>query len=74
MFGSVRLSGFVRPTLCTTSWVHDYVVHHRPALSVHKGDLTYFEYILSKMWAKWTKNGPKSICHQDHSSMTLHIL
>ena len=25
-------SGFVRPTLCTTSWVQDYVVHHQPVL------------------------------------------
>ncbi len=35
-FGSVWLSvclfGFVIPTLCTTSWAQDYLVHHRPAL------------------------------------------
>ena len=24
--------GFVRATLCTTSWVQDHIVHHRPAL------------------------------------------
>ncbi len=29
---SVNLSGFVRPTLCTTLWVQDYVLHHWPAL------------------------------------------
>ena len=29
---SVCLSGFVRPTLCTTLWVQDYIVHHQPAL------------------------------------------
>ncbi len=31
--------GVVRPTLCTTSWVQDYIVHRRPALCtmVHKG-------------------------------------
>ncbi len=49
MFGSIRpsiclsvcLSGFVRSILCTTLWVQDYVVHHRPELCtmVHKGDL-----------------------------------
>ena len=33
MFGSVcLLSAFVEPTLCTTSTVQSYVVHHRPAL------------------------------------------
>ena len=29
---SVCVSGLVRPTLCTTLWVQDCVVHHRPAL------------------------------------------
>ena len=29
---SVCLCGFVRPTLCTTSWVQDYVVQYWPAL------------------------------------------
>ncbi len=29
---SVRLSGYVGPTLCTTSLVQSYVVHHWPAL------------------------------------------
>ncbi len=29
---SVCPSGFVRPTLCTTSWVQNYVVHQQPAL------------------------------------------
>ena len=28
----VSLSGFVEPTLCTTSMVQNYVVHHQPAL------------------------------------------
>ncbi len=27
------LSGFVRPTLCTTVWVQDYIVHHRAGRS-----------------------------------------
>ena len=26
----VGVSGFVRAKLCTTLWVQDYVVHHRP--------------------------------------------
>ncbi len=30
--GCVCLSGFVRATLCTTSWVEDNAVHHWPAL------------------------------------------
>ena len=34
--------------------------------------LTYFLYVLSKLWVKWAKNGPKSICHWYHSSLTLH--
>ncbi len=29
---SVCLSGFVEPTLCTTSTVHSFIVYHRPAL------------------------------------------
>ncbi len=32
LVASVHLSGFVRAMLCTTSWVQDYAVHHRPAL------------------------------------------
>ncbi len=32
----VCLCGFLRATLCTTSWVQEYVVHHRPALCTPK--------------------------------------
>ncbi len=35
--------------------------------------LTYFLCILSKMWVKWAKKGPKLICHRYHSYVTLHI-
>ncbi len=30
----VWLPGFVRPMVCTTSWVQDSAVHHRPALCI----------------------------------------
>ncbi len=38
-----RLCGFVRPTLCSTSWVPDYVVHHWPAL-LHLC-MTFYTYV-----------------------------
>ncbi len=40
MADSISLYGFVEATLCITSFVQGYVVHHRPVLCtmVHKGD------------------------------------
>ena len=43
-----HILGFVEPTLCITSMVQSYVVHHRPALCtiVHKGDLLFIQFRL----------------------------
>ncbi len=43
-YAVVGFTGFVRATLCTTSMVHDYGVHHWPALcttDLHCAPLTY---------------------------------
>ena len=73
--GLVHLCEFVRPTLCTTSTVQDYVVHHWPALCtmVHKGDLClqHFSFSLQNpgVWCyatmscdvtKWRQSGERT--------------
>ena len=55
IFLSVCLSGFVRPSLFSTSWVQDYVVHHRPTVST-----------TGLCCAPWCTRGPMYFCTDIH--------
>ena len=53
-FGSICLSGFVPPMLCTTAMLQSYVVHYQPALRtttciVHKGGIRIWNTFHTKV-------------------------